>query len=325
MSEPGTLEKVPPGVRAIVFSIVLLAVGLAVAAAWDGTTKPFAPRVETLDALAGLSVGAFLVDRLINFVPPFLVRRGKSERAADLQMLRFGYGAILGMFFVSTTDLRAVKALTGSGPDIAAGLDRAVAVLAIAGGVAGLARLLSAVNPQVPTKDPSPEEDATTLPPPARWAYAVGLGAVGVGAVVALIAKSHPHAVNLLEPDKKADGTVALVVRFGTVFLAAAIVQQIAGFVLPPALFEGNKAANKRILTGALTVVLGVGAALLFHLFLLHNIGFFGVGPKQIHVLSGASKTQIWFDAFVTGIVIAAGTKPVHDFASRLSKAKKTT
>ena len=54
----------------------------------------FKPRVTTIDALAGLALGAFFVDRLVTFVPVFAVRKAPHERTADLDVLRWGYGAI---------------------------------------------------------------------------------------------------------------------------------------------------------------------------------------------------------------------------------------
>ena len=127
----------------------------------------------------------------------------------------------------------------------------------------------------------------------------------------------------MLGPDKPADGTVALIVRFGLVLLAAAIVEQIAGFV---GLAFGFAKSDKPLLLGGLAVVLGVAAARVFDLYLLHNIGFYGARPgvELDASLAASSGLERWQDAFLTGVVIAAGTKPLHDVASRLRKAKRT-
>jgi hypothetical protein len=54
-------------------------------------------------------------------------------------------------------------------------------------------------------------------------------------------------------------------------------------------------------------------------------IGFFGAAPgvPLNDALAGSSDASHWADAFLTGVAIAAGTKPLHDIASRLRKAKK--
>jgi hypothetical protein len=311
-----------------------IAVGLVIAsvlfAALVDLGDGFTPRIETIDALAGLAIGALIVDRLLTFVPPLGAKPDPKQREIDLTVLRLGYGAVLAAAFVSLTDLRAVKALTASDSiDLSAGVDRAIAVLALAGGVAGLARLLSAINPQPATdgnKDPNNAEGEggadDTIPPPSGTARIVGLIAVGVGAAVALFALGDKNGIDLLGPDKLADGTVALVVRFAPVLVAAAIIQELAEF--------GGRAAgvakhNTPVVLGGIAVVLGVAAARIFDLYLLHNIGFFGTTQTTTlnQSLAASSDLELWGDAFLTGLAIAAGTKPLHDFASRLRKAKK--
>jgi hypothetical protein len=327
VTESGTAM---PTRDAAIVSFVFVLVGVLAGVLID-LGDGFTPRVETLDALAGLSIGAFIVDRLLTFVPPVGAADDPKQRMTDLTVLRLGYGALLGAIFVMLTDLRAVHALTPtSSTTISAGIDRGIAVLAIAGGVAGLARLLSAINPQPATdgnKEPTEavNDDSGNLdaiPPPSSGARLVGLAAVGIGAAVALFAVGDKNGVDLLGPDKQADGTVALIVRFGLVFLAAGIVQQLAEFAGRLGGFPKN---NKPLLLGGLAVVLGVLAARVFDLFLLHNIGFFGATGQPLNVaLSQSSDLERWADTFFTGLVIAAGAKPVHDIASRLRKAKKS-
>jgi hypothetical protein len=329
-------DKLPPSGQAGLITVFL--VGVSLLLAWIGDLgKEFTPRVETLDALAGLSIGAFLVDRMLTFVPPLgATRTPPLQRAADLKILRLGYGALLGMIFVSLTDLRAVHVLTpDTSKEIGAGLDRAIAVLAIAGGVAGLARIMSGINPQPntdATMDPNTAvpADADTAPPPSMEARIFGIVAVGLAAALALIAIGDKNGVDLVGPDKNADGTVALVVRFGLVFLAAAVVEQIAEVIGRTFAFPKN---NRPLLLGGLSVVLGVAAARLLDLYLLHNIGFFGATPDFFaaqpgrtlsDALAASSGLDRWADTFFTGLVIAAGTKPLHDLSSRLRKAKKT-
>jgi hypothetical protein len=54
--------------RAQVVSFVLLVIAVLLAAVTK-TGDGFAPRVDTIDALAGLALGAFAVDRLLPCVP----------------------------------------------------------------------------------------------------------------------------------------------------------------------------------------------------------------------------------------------------------------
>ena len=257
------------------------------------TRDGFDARVDTIDALAGLAIGAFIVDRLLTFVPPIFVAGDARQRAIDLTVLRFGYGAAIGAVFVILTNLQAIAALTGDDSVVDPRLDRAVAVLAIAGGVAGLARLWSGINPQpatdvdAPATDgkrtatgtaaPQPTDASTSdkLPPPTRPARLFGLAMVIAGAAWAFWALGDDRGIELLGPDQPAaDGTIAVVVRFGVVLLAAAIVQQATELVdrLHPVPKE-----NKPVVLGGVAVLLGVIAARVFDLYLLHNIGFFGV------------------------------------------------
>jgi len=73
-------------------------------------------------------------------------------------------------------------------------------------------------------------------------------------------------------------------------------------------------------------VLLGVLFARGFDLYLLHNLGFFGAegqpSQKFADALKGSSEGARLSDAFLTGVAIAAGTKPLHDLSSRLRKAK---
>jgi len=341
-----------PSPRAARVAVGLLVVAVALAALGDEGAG-FVPRVATLDALAGLAIGAFVVDRLLTFVPPVGAAPERKQRATDLAVLRLGYGAFVAALFVVLTDLRAVQALAPGSPGIDPGVDRVIAVLAIAGGAAGLARLLSGINPQPPTdatKQPKQAAGAGqggreaqavegTLPPPSRQARMVGSVLLAVGALLALTALGDEVGVNLVGPEPRpddggaapaGDGAVALVVRFGLVLVAAAIVEQAVewtGRALGGVRLGGRRLLPKHdrgLVLGGLAVFLGVLLARVLDLYLLHNVGFFGVGPEDTleRGLQDSSGLAHWGDAFVTGLVIAAGTKPIHDLSSRLRKAK---
>ncbi|HTN25597.1 MAG TPA: hypothetical protein VL120_16535 [Solirubrobacteraceae bacterium] len=152
-----------PGPAAVSIGLTLAAVVAVLLAGHHG--QGFRPRSDAIDAVAGLALGAFLVDRLLTFVYPWGgVRATPKERAVDIAFLRLGYGAAIGAVFVAVTDLRAIRALSPDGPAVtSAGVDRVIAVLAIAGGVAGLARLLSGINPQPPTDKTAEKTGKATI------------------------------------------------------------------------------------------------------------------------------------------------------------------
>ncbi len=325
--DPGTDDRRPSLVAGVI-SAALVLLSLLLAGLVD-LGDGFKPIVPTVDALAGLAIGAFIVDRLLTFVPPFGAEKTPEQRAKDLTLLRFGYGSLLGMLFVVLTDLRAVQVLSAeNGTTVSAGVDRAIAVLAIAGGVAGLARLWSGINPQPKTDatkgdNEGVDEEANTMPAAGATARIIGLGAVGFAALVALLwVGDDKTGVELLGEETDADGVVTVVVRFGLVFLAAAVAEQIGEFVGRFLALPKNK---KPVILGGLAVVLGVVAARVFDLYVLHNIGFFGAEPGTPlnDTLAESSKLERWGDVFLTGVLIAAGTKPLHDLSSRLRKAKQ--
>jgi hypothetical protein len=319
-------EEGPPSNSAGILAFILVGVSLIVAYAVD-LGEGFTPRVETIDALAGLAIMALIVDRLLTFVPPWGAAGPAAQREIDLTVLRLGYGAFLGAALVILTDLRAVQALTSDASiQVNPGFDRLVAVLAIAGGVAGLARVLGAINPQPATDGDLKEPDAAqpVEPPPSRKARVFGLIAAGVGALFALTALGDSAGVDLVGPGESTEGTTALVVRLGLVLVAAAVVQELVEL--------GGRARNvvkhnRGVVLGGVAVILGVIAARLLDLYLLHNIGFFGMtnGGSLNDALANSSDLELWADAFLTGLVIAAGTKPIHDVSSRLRKAKTTS
>jgi hypothetical protein len=345
--------------------LLILAVALAIVLdKGDG----FSPRVETIDALAGLAIGAFCVDRLLTFIPPWTASKRADLRTADIDTLRWGWGALLGAAFVGITGLGAVAALTASHDAIDPALDRVIAVLAIAGGVKGLARFKDALNPPTPTSaedapalaaaqptptsaerapapgdtmpTPTSAEKASaqgptkptptsadeapvpddTEPPPEPWLYAIGVAALVVAGALAAILHGDQKGVELIGPDKLADGTIALVARFGTLFVAAVVVQQL----VERSFASSITGPGKKLLTGSAAVILGVGAARLMDLYLLHNIGFFATpqGTGNLNAgLAASTSIERFADVMLTGLVIAAGTAPLHDLASALKRA----
>jgi hypothetical protein len=287
----------------------------------------FTPRVATIDALAGLVVGAFAVDRLLTFIPPKPADDDPEKRARDIDSLRWGWGAALGAAFVWLTGLEAVAALTGTTEPIDPRVDRVIAVLAIAGGVKGLARFKEAVNPPAKTKgdmDPASaagaiEEQEPVQPPPGTGGYLIGWGAIVAAFVIAALFAGDDSGLELLGLEEQADGTMALIVRFGPVLVAAVVVEQLVERSFASSL----TGPDKKLLTASAAVLLGVIAARLMDLYLMHAIGFFETGAGGLDAALGAStSTERALDVVVTGLVIASGTTALHDIAASLKRAK---
>jgi hypothetical protein len=325
--------------KAGIFAAALLLSVISVG--WNVSDHDFVPRVSTLDGVAGLMVGAFLVDRLLTFVPPFFARARADDREKDIAALRIGFGVLLASAFVFITNLRAVEALTGAGANgVSPVIDRLFAVLAIAGGVVGLAGLMASLNPQRKTqveeqgqpddqvaKDPGQDAELTQRPPGNR-ARGISLGLLAIAVTIGTVWSLGDHSgIDLLGTEKTSGGTLDFVIRFGLVFVAAGVIQQAVKYIEQVLAACGVKIAkaDRTVLLGGIAVVLGVIAARALDLYLMHNIGFFGA--TQSKSIGGALATsndlQRAVDACVTGLVIAAGSKPVADLASRLKKVKE--
>ena len=106
--------------------------------------------------------------------------------------------------FVAVTALGAVAALTGKAEPIDPTLDRIIAVLAIAGGVKGLARFKDAVNP--PKKKASAEVEVATdteEPTPGTGAFLVGWAALVVALAIAAIFVGDRHGLGCSRPTSR--------------------------------------------------------------------------------------------------------------------------
>lgn len=332
------LTTLAPKRGPFLFAALLVAVSVA-AAMFTSTGDGFKPRIATVDGLAGLVVGAFLVDRLLTFLPPTIRKtRTPEEREAGVAVLRWGWGSVFGAGFVLATGLGGAQALAGDSAGVSVGVDRAIAVLAIAGGVVGITGLVSALNPKPLTDTnlkPTPEDPTEragttadgkrTVPPPRPAAYGAGLAMVALAfGLAVLVAGGDKDGVNLVGVEKDADATTALVVRFGIVLLAAGIVQQAVAWIDRGCISAGYPVAEsaRGPLLGGIAVALGTVAAWAMDLYLLHNLGFFGVTTDLNVGLAASESIERDFDLFVTGVVVAAGTKPINDLAARLRKAK---
>ncbi len=323
--------------------VTLVLVIVAVALAYVLTTGAgFKPRNDAIDGLAALVIGAFVVDRLLPFIPPWSAKRvgpapaadlpaaqreaalvqrtgTLSERKIDIESLRWGFGAMLGLAFVAVTGMGAVEALTGQTTVIDEHIDRVIAVLAIAGGVKGLATITKGLNP--PDDDAKQKEESGEAgEPELGWLpYVAGLTALIAAALLTLIWAGHKSGIVLTGSDTADDGTVSLVLRFGPLLVAAVVIQQLVERTFGSSI----TGPGKKLLTGAASVILGVIAAGLMHLYLLHNVGFFGTGTFA-DVLKNSSDGERMLDLFLTGVAIAAGTAPLHDLSAGIKKRTGT-
>jgi hypothetical protein len=166
-----------------------------------------------------------------------------------------------------------------------------------------------------PTTDNPPD---TTLPDPSPLARTLLFVGLVLAAGLAVVMNAAGWTANAFSPQK---GDVNFSI-FAGFYAGAQIIERLMELVAPvlPVDLRGVTGDAAKVAQakadrakGALAVaaVLGVAAANAFGLFFLQTIG--------IHV----SHT---IDSFATGLVIASGTKPLHDFITMLqSKSSPAT
>jgi hypothetical protein len=98
-------------------------------------------------------------------------------------------------------------------------------------------------------------------------------------------------------------------VLFAGFYVAAQTVERLFEFVFPPGTGDPQAKADRAAILGGLATVAGVGLSLALGLRFLEAVAV-DAPPR-------------WLDVFVTGLIIGAGTKPLHDLISRLEKKKE--
>jgi hypothetical protein len=174
---------------------------------------------------------------------------------------------------------------------------------------------------------PAPAD--TSLPDPTKYAkWALG-GALLVALGVALVWNGVGHVGTPFVPAEDEEANFAFFAGF---YAAAQVIERLLELVSPflpwwkipaaptpagaPTQVQADTAkaaqvkADRSIASHGVAAVLGVAASCGFGLFFLHAVGF--------HV----SNT---IDTFATGILIAAGTKPLHDFISGMQNKNTPT
>jgi hypothetical protein len=152
----------------------------------------------------------------------------------------------------------------------------------------------------------------TSLPDPTLFAALSLLGLLLAAIALAAILDATGATTKAFLPNVKTSANFGI---FAAFYVVAQGIERLLELVSPavplgwevPDLTGTAKAAqikaDRAAIMLGIAAVLGVGASCGFGLYLLQAIGM---------------DTPLWIDAFFTGITIAAGTKPLHDFISLL-------
>jgi len=181
-----------------------------------------------------------------------------------------------------------------------------------AGGGGGPAGPAAGAGPAAPAD--------TSLPDPTRYAKLALLGLLLVALVVALAWNGLGHVGTPFSPAKDESANFALFAGF---YVAAQVIERLLELVSPslpwwevpappapggaPIEVQAGTAkaaqvkADRAAVVHGLAAALGVAASCAFGLFFLRSVGF---------------QVSNTIDTFATGLLISAGTKPLHDFIS---------
>lgn len=97
-------------------------------------------------------------------------------------------------------------------------------------------------------------------------------------------------------------------VLFTGFYVAAQAIERLLEIAVPPGEGTAQGKADRSLVMAGIALVLGVGASLALGLRFLTAIE--------------VGNSPVWLDTFVTGLVIAGGTKPLHDLIGTIEKAK---
>ncbi len=97
-------------------------------------------------------------------------------------------------------------------------------------------------------------------------------------------------------------------VLFTGFYVAAQAVERLIEFVLPPGGESAQAKADRAIVVGGIALLLGIALSLI-------------LGLRFLSAVEVQSPPR-WLDVFVTGLVIAGGTKPLHDLIGTIEKSK---
>jgi hypothetical protein len=90
--------------------------------------------------------------------------------------------------------------------------------------------------------------------------------------------------------------------------VTAQAVERLIESVLPPGGESAQAKADRAIVVGGIALLLGIALRLI-------------LGLRFLSAVEVQSPPR-WLDVFVTGLVIAGGTKPLHDLIGTIEKSK---
>jgi hypothetical protein len=162
-----------------------------------------------------------------------------------------------------------------------------------------------------PRAEVEPAADgAAPVPPPAPAPPAAPGPTASVGARVAglvLLLAALLVAI-LIDGEDQAFAPEEGFVLFAGFYVAAQAVERIFEFILPPGTGTPQARADRVPILGGLATVAGVVLSLV-------------LGLRFVAAVDVSDPPE-WLDVFLTGVIIGAGTKPLHDLISRIEKKK---
>lgn len=150
-----------------------------------------------------------------------------------------------------------------------------------------------------------------TLPDPTHRAVTLLAVLVALSVIVAVVLNMAGWTASQFKPASSATVDFAL---FAAFYVGAQVIERLMQFVsplLPPWKTAGDEGPAKAAQIKADRGTVGLGVAAVLGVVASCAFGLFFLTAFGIH----ANHT---IDAFVTGVTIAAGTKPLHDFISLL-------
>jgi hypothetical protein len=182
------------------------------------------------------------------------------------------------------------------------------------------AQTLGKINATPPaTGDDAPKNDQT-LPDPTHLAVAWLAALILFAAAVAIVLNAFGWTTKAFDPSKTTTANFALFAGF---YVAAQVIERLMQLVTPflpwwqmpaaitdPSVCAAQVKADRALAALGVAALLGTAASCGFGLYFLTAIG--------MHVPNT-------IDSFLSGITIAAGTKPLHDFISLLQNANAPT
>jgi len=181
------------------------------------------------------------------------------------------------------------------------------------------------VPKQIRAEEPSPENKDQTLPDPSGKAKVALWVLVALAVLAAFVMNRNGWAGKPFTPSASTTANFAL---FAALYVAAQVIERLMQLISPLAVWwepwppgTKNDAAGKAVMAACLkadrsAVMMGIASlagvivSCVFGLYFLAAVGI---------------NTTNSIDGFCSGIVIAAGTKPLHDFISLIQNQSTPT